>query len=56
MENISIYFDGCSWGCVYYLGVYKGIMKYYNKKQINNINWHVLFTILWIIMNNYLTK
>ena len=39
-KELSFYFDACSWGCVYYLGVYKSIKQYYTKKELENIKWY----------------
>ena len=35
-EKLSLCFGGCSWGCVYYIGVYKYLKSVYSRKQLQN--------------------
>lgn len=38
-NNKSFYFSGCSWGCIYHIGVYKKICEIFSREELDNMKW-----------------
>ena len=38
-NNESFYFSGCSWGCIYHIGVYKKIYERFSRDELDNMRW-----------------
>lgn len=38
-NNKSFYFSGCSWGCIYHIGVYKKIYEIFSRDELENMRW-----------------
>ena len=35
----SLFFDGCSWGCIYYAGVYRGLWRRCGAEALATVRW-----------------